>query len=116
MNPRSHSLNHVVCVTMTAIDAAPTTSVHRNATTCSERRAMDMVVKLPVLESLPDAEVHAPVTLLRFAVHLQVLDGCELVAEVDARRADWGEVPQARSGGVAQVAEVEVPRIEPDVA
>ena len=37
MKLRSHSLNQVVCVTITAIEAAPTTRVARKAMTCSER-------------------------------------------------------------------------------
>ena len=37
MKLRSHSLNQVVCVTMTAIDVAPTTRVARKATTWRKR-------------------------------------------------------------------------------
>src|SRR6266508_4943223 len=113
MKPRSHSLNQAVCVTMTAIEATPTTSVQMNATTCKERRAIDIIGNVlrchgprrhrdteehqlfdlrasvpPWLvssERLTDREVDAPVAALGVAVDAEVVDGIDLVAEVDAR-------------------------------
>src|SRR5687768_17085965 len=101
MKPRSHSLNHVVCVTMTAIDAVPTTRVQRNATTWRDRRAADTYGSLRpnglvgsrakarstsvtcsnLLESLADAEVDAPLAALGLAVDAQPVDGCQLIPE-----------------------------------
>ena len=95
MKPRSHSLNQVVCVTMTAIDATPTISVQRKATTWSERLATTSADLTS--ERLTDAEVHAPAPLLRLAVDEQALDRIQLVADVEARRTDRRQVAEARA-------------------
>src|SRR5215208_1852315 len=98
MKPRSHSLNQVVCVTMTTIDATPTISVQMNATTCRNLRATVMAI----LKRLADAEVNAPVARFRVAVYPQVGKAIQLVAEVDARRTNRCQVPEPRSCGVHQ--------------
>ena len=53
---------------------------------------------------------------LGLAVDEQPGDRIELVAEIDADRADRRQVAQARTDVVAQVVQVEVPRVVPDVA
>src|SRR5690349_20569880 len=103
MKPRSHSLNQVVCVTMTAIDVTPTISVQRKATTCRDRRAAD------ISEGLTDAEVDAPVALLRITIDPEVVDLRQLVAEIESRRSNRREIAQARTDGVTEIADVEVP-------
>src|SRR6187455_2212207 len=105
MNPRSHSLNHVVWVTMTAIDVTPTSRVQRKATTWSDRLTMFCS------EGLADAEVNAPLPLLRLAIHLETVDRIELIAEIDARRADRCLIPQTRTDGVVEVIQVERPAL-----
>src|SRR5215510_6891029 len=96
MKPRSHSLNQVVCDTMTAIAVTPTISVQMNATTCRNLRAM----VISCLKRLADAEVNAPRACLRFAVHLQVRDPVELISKVDACLTDRREISESGSGGV----------------
>ena len=59
-------------------------------------------------ERLSNAEVDADAALLRFAVDQQAFDRVELVADVEARRPDGRLVAEARTNGVAQIAEVEV--------
>src|SRR5690606_29584667 len=66
-------------------------------------------------ERLTDAEVHAPVPPLGLTVDAQVFDRVQLIAEVEAQRTDWREIPQARTGGVAQITEVDIPRARPDI-
>src|SRR5262245_36070050 len=112
MKPRSQSLNHAVCVTMATIDAVPTSSVQRNATTWSDLRVND----IRVLERLSDAEVQAEPALLGFSVDEQPLDGRELIADVHPKRSDRRQVPEARTHGIAQIREVDVPGCDPDVA
>src|SRR5262247_2409701 len=96
MKPRSHSLNHVVCDTMTAIDVTPTISVQMNATTWRNFRATVM----SSLKRLTDAEVNAPRARFRFAVHLQVRNAIQLISEVDACRPHRGEIPKSGPSGV----------------
>src|SRR5688572_7940581 len=122
MKPRSHSLNHVVCVTITAIAAVPTTSVQRMATTWSDRRASDILIPAPgswflvPSEGLADAEVHPDAALLRRAVHEKAFDWIELVPDVEARRTDGRLIADAWAHRVAQVADIEIPRISPDIS
>src|SRR5215207_4992031 len=107
MKPRSHSLNQVVCVTMTAIDATPTTRVQIKATTWSERRVSD------ILEGLADAEVNAHAPFLRETVDEQPLDGIQLVPDIEPHRTDRRLVADPGPDGVTKVAELEVPRVGP---
>src|SRR4029079_1240870 len=100
MNPRSHSLNQVVCDTITAMAVTPTINVQMNATTC--RNLRPTVMTSPPLERLTDAEVNAPVARFGFAVDSQVIDPIQLISEIDPRRTDRGEVSQARPHGVDQ--------------
>src|SRR3990167_369087 len=68
------------------------------------------------LECLPDAEVDAPAAWLRLGVDTELGNGIELVAGVEAYRADRRLIPQTRSDRVAQIAEVHAPRAGPHVA
>src|SRR5690606_3497487 len=68
------------------------------------------------LERLADAEVDAPAPLLRLAVHEQIRDRVHLIAEIDTSRADRRQVSKPRTHRHAQIAEIEVPRLRPDVA
>src|SRR3954466_15449162 len=131
MKPRSHSLNQVVCVTMTAIEVTPTSKVQMKATTWSERLATD-ICSAPLglglclfensgsrrwaLEGLTDAEVHAPAALFGRAVDEQTFERIELIPEVHTDRTDWSQVAQPRADGVAHVTGIEVPRLGPDVS
>src|SRR3954471_22498060 len=54
--------------------------------------------------------------LLGVAVNDQSGNRIELVAEIHSHRADRREVAEAGSGVIAQVVEIEVPRVVPDVA
>src|SRR6185503_7018678 len=101
MKPRSHSLNQVVWVTMTAIDAVPTTRVQMNAKTWSDLRVSDMEMTyahsafgIHHSKCLTDAEVEAPPTRFRLAVDAKTRNPIQLVAEVDPRGAERGQVPQ----------------------
>src|SRR5262245_8146473 len=98
MKPRNHSLNHVVCDTMTAIAVTPTINVQMKATTCRNLRAT--VMTQPSLERLTDAEVNAPWPRFRLAVDLQVRNAIQLIPEVDACGPDRGEVSQSGTHGV----------------
>src|SRR6185503_2864827 len=80
-----------------AIAVTPTISVQMNATTCRNLRA---IMTHTSLERLADAEVNAPRARLRFAVHLQVRDPIELIAEIDARRTDRREISETGACGV----------------
>src|SRR5688572_16680855 len=115
MKPRSHSLNHVVCVTITAIEVEPTIRVATKAMTWRERLVND-IRGSATSESLSDAEMDADAALLRFAVDQQSFDRIELVADVEARRSDRRLIAEARADGIEQIAEVEVLRLAPDVA
>src|SRR5688500_4393774 len=102
MKPRSHSLNHVVWVTMTAIEVTPTSSVQMNAPIWSRRLApavgiwsLGAELVIPS-KGLANAVVHAPLPVLVLTVLEQAVDRIELVPEVDARRADRCEVSQPR--------------------
>ena len=54
--------------------------------------------------------------LLLFAVHEQARNRVELPADVEANGTDRRVVAQTRPHVVAQVVQVEVPRVGPDVA
>src|SRR5262245_27490360 len=112
MKPRSHSLNHVVWVTMSAIDAAPTIRVQMKATTWSDLRATDM----GRLEGLAHAEVDPPPPRLRLAVDQQVGDRVHLIAEIKAQRSYRRHIAEPWSYRVAQITDVEIPRVGPHVA
>src|SRR5688572_29280693 len=120
MKPRSHSLNQVVWVTMTAIDAVPTIRVQRTATTWSDLRANDILIPEPSSlmpsEGLADAEVHAEGPFLWLAVDEKAFDRIDLKADVEAYRTNRRLVAEAGTRRVAQVAQVETPGIGPDVA
>src|SRR4026208_239440 len=98
MKPRSHSLNQVVCDTMTTIAVTPTIRVQRNATTCRNFRAT--VMMRTALERLTNTEVNTPRARFRLAVHLQVRNAIQLIPEVDARRTDRREITQPWPRGV----------------
>src|SRR5688500_14865384 len=108
MKPRSHSLNHVVCVTMTAIEVTPTISVQMNARTWRDRRATENA-GVTVSKSLTDAEVNAPAAGLRLAVHAQVLNRVQLVAEIHTDGTDGREITQTRADRVPEITQVEIP-------
>src|SRR5438477_3489387 len=54
---------------------------------------------------LPDTEMDAPAPLLRLAVDAELGDGSELVADVEAYRADRGLIPRTEAHRVAPIAE-----------
>src|SRR5262245_27380137 len=60
--------------------------------------------------------MQAPVALLRFAVHVEIRDRIELEPDVDPYWSDWRHVPQPGAHVIAQITEVEIPRVGPDVA
>ena len=100
MKPRSHSLNQVVWVTMTAIEAAPTIKRADEGDDLKGPSASDIDRSrsdIRVIERLADAEVDAPVPLLGSPLTRRFVDRIQLVAEVDARRADRRQVAEARA-------------------
>ena len=94
---------------MIAAAAAPTTSV---STMTSDVHEPSASAACPFLDSerLTDAEVHPPAPRLRRAVDQQPRDRIQLIAEVEADRADRRLVAQAGADGVAQVVETEAVR------
>src|SRR5918993_3582582 len=70
----------------------------------------------PESERLTDAEVETEPARLRLAVDEQAGNRVQLVADVGPDRPDLGVVAEPRADVVAQIVEVEVPRLRPDVA
>src|SRR5258706_2682498 len=68
------------------------------------------------LEGLADAEVHAPLALLRVAVDHEAGNGVELLPEVDADRTNARVVAEARAGGPAQAARSRFQRLGPRIS
>src|SRR6185503_17458370 len=108
MKPRSHSLNHVVWVTMTTIAVAPTISVARKAMTWRKRLVYDITA--PASECLPDAEVHPEAALLRLPVDEQSVDRIQLIADVEPRRTDRRLIAEAWTHRPSQIGGVDVAR------
>src|ERR1051326_1663725 len=69
-----------------------------------------------VSEGLPDGEVEPELPGLGFTVDDQARNRIQLVAEVRPQRSDWRHVAETRADVVAQLIEIEVPRVLPDVA
>src|SRR5688500_8063936 len=65
---------------------------------------------------MSDADMNTPAQALRRAVQMEVLQAFELPREVAAHDANRRNPPEARAGGVEEVAEVDVRRRAPDVA
>ena len=82
------------------------------ATTWSDRRATDIGTS-DIQKAWPMLKWTRQWRCFRLAVDEQAVDRIELVAEVDARRADRRQVAQAGADGVAQIADVERARRRP---
>ena len=67
-------------------------------------------------EGLADAEMNAPPATLRLAVDQKSRDRIELIAQVEADWTDRCPIPKPGPCGVAQVAEIGVGDVLPDVA
>ena len=67
------------------------------------------------LERLANAEMDAPPPPLRLAVDEKPGNRIQLIAEVKADRPDWCLIPQPETGRVAQVAQVSVGKLRPDI-
>src|SRR3954452_17574766 len=68
------------------------------------------------LERLADGEVEPVVPRLGLPVDQQTRNRVQLEAHVGADRTDGGEIADAGTDVVAQVAQVQVPGVVPDVA
>src|SRR5262245_9589460 len=120
MKLRSQFLNHAVCDTMIAAAAAPTSSVRTISRTCVSRLTIRISLS-PVpcprfSERLPDREVHSPAAVVRLAVDHEVRNRIELIAVVEANRADWRHIAKAGSDRVAQIVQLPAERLRPHVA
>src|SRR5438445_10622593 len=119
MYARSMFLNQAVCATMIAAAVAPMTSVSTMTRTCSRRRIIlisNPESPIPSSERLANTEMHPPPPRLQRAVDQQTRNRIELVAHVEANGADRRLVPQSRTDVVPQIAQLDPPRIGPDVA
>src|SRR5262245_42877017 len=101
MTPRSQSLNQALCVTIAAVEAALIISVQTKAMIWSDLRTTGTPLK-----GLPDAEVDSPVARFRFAVHMQIWNRGQLIAEINASRAHRCQISQPSADVISEAAAV----------
>src|SRR5436190_2196312 len=70
----------------------------------------------PSSKRLSDAEVNPPPAGLWCSVDEQARDWIQLIPKVEPNRADWCLVAEARADRVPEIAQIEGPRLFPDVA
>src|SRR5262245_37308935 len=68
------------------------------------------------LERLTNTEVHPPPARLRLAVHQQVVDGVQLIADIETKRTDRRLIPEPDADRVTQIVEPNAAGFGPHVA